>query len=69
MTVENSRAERIVREERAKDRADTLPVGEYHAYNNTVVDNGTYKPVMTVETHWDACLVMLAVANKRNGNV
>jgi hypothetical protein len=53
------RAERIERYERAADRAAKLAPGDYYASNNDVVER-TAGVVLTCETHWDACLVMLA---------
>lgn len=52
------------REARAAERAASIPPGEYHAYNNDVVrwiGNGQTESVVTCESHWDACLVLLAL--------
>lgn len=61
MTVEQVRADREARERRAAERAKDIPPGEYHAYDNFVVCNRTYETVVECETHWDACLVLIAI--------
>lgn len=57
---------RLEREERAARRDRMLDVdGDYSAYNNDVVlYNHLYQRVevaVSCETHWDACLVLLAL--------
>ena len=61
MTPEQVRINRELRESRAEIRAAKLPPGDYSAYNNFVSDNATLECVMTCESHWDACLVLLAI--------
>ena len=64
MTPEQVRINRELREARAAIRAATLPPGDYSAYDNQVICNASRKPVMECESHWDACLVLLAHGNK-----
>lgn len=64
MTADQIRIEREAREAKAAERAATLPPGEhYHASDNHVAFydrvDGICR-VMECETHWDACLVLLA---------
>lgn len=54
---------RTERETRAKERAATLPDGDYSAYNNWLYER-QLGPVIECESHWDACLVMIAKGNK-----
>jgi hypothetical protein len=61
MTPEQVRINRELREARAAIRAEKLPPGYYSAYNNQVICNVSHKPVMGCESHWDACLVLLAI--------
>ena len=51
------------RKERAKGRAVMLPPGDYHAYDSYVVrfEGGRTVNVIECESHWDACLVLLAI--------
>lgn len=49
-----------MREARAAARAAKLPKGEYYAASNDVVNRETRKPAVCCETHWDACLVLIA---------
>lgn len=68
MSVEAIRIERERREERAATRAATLREGlDLYADGFYVMgryldrfDNVTRKVVIECETHWDACLVLLA---------
>lgn len=55
-------ADRLHREARAAERAATLPPGDYFADGHNVARwNGcTAEPVVKCESHWDACLVLLA---------
>lgn len=60
---------RLEREERAAKRARLLDVGgDYSAYDNDVVSyNHLYQRVevaVSCETHWDACLVLLALGKR-----
>jgi hypothetical protein len=50
------------RKARAAERAATLPPGEYHAYNNSVAT--MQGKVIECESHWDACLVLLAIGRE-----
>lgn len=61
MSVESVKEEREMREKRAKERAMTLPPGDYHASDEFVVNTKTYEAVMECESHWDACLVLIAI--------
>lgn len=65
MTVEQVRADREAREQRAKERAKDIPPGNYHAYDNFVVNSDTRESVVECETHWDACLVLIAIGGKQ----
>jgi len=70
MTVEQVRIEREMREARAAERAATIPdfwKGALYADGNCV--KGRYPEgclpraeiIVRCETHWDACLVLLAL--------
>lgn len=56
------RLDREARERAAKELAATLPPGEYHAYDQFVIDSKTRQAVAQCATHWDACLTMMATA-------
>jgi hypothetical protein len=58
-TLDQIRGDRIAQYERANDRAAKLAPGDYYASSCDVVER-TAGVILTVETHWDACLVMLA---------
>lgn len=60
-TIEQIRTEREAREADAQRIAATLPPGDYHAYSNTVVDSNSRETVASVASHWDACLILLAI--------
>ena len=60
--MEKIRAEREVKEATAKAIADTLPVSDYYASGNEVVNRETGQRTVCGETHWDAVLVMLETA-------
>ena len=60
ISVEQVRAEREAREARAREIAATLPPGEYFAMDNFVVSRTTREKT-ECESHWDVCLVMMAV--------
>lgn len=64
MSVEAIRAERERREAVAAERAAKLKPGDYYADGNEVREHGTRATVATCESHWDACLVMLAAPKK-----
>ena len=51
--------EQEAREQRASERARDVPPGNYHAYNNFVVNSDTRAFTVECETHWDACLVLI----------
>lgn len=55
------RADRERREAAAKELASTLPSGDYYADDSAVVDRLTGIRTECRGTHWDACLVMLAI--------
>lgn len=59
MSIEQVRIDREDREVRAKERASILPPGDYYAYDNFVYERQLGE-VMECESHWDACLVMMA---------
>lgn len=63
-TLETIRMEREAAEARAKVRAARLDPDDYFASDNNVcVYNHLYQRidiVLECETHWDACLVLLA---------
>ena len=61
MTPEQVRINRELREARASIRAAKLPPGDYSAYGNQVICNESHNPVVECESHWDACLVLLAI--------
>jgi hypothetical protein len=54
------------RKARAEARAATLPPGEYHAWDNSVARfaAGKTERVIECESHWDACLVLLAIGRE-----
>ncbi len=61
MTVAHVTVERVNRESRAKERAEKISTDrEVFASGNMVRDTQTRGVVCACETHWDACLVMLA---------
>ena len=62
MTVEQIRVDREAREAFAKQRASTLDPRDYFADDNTVSywENGKAIVALECETHWDACLTMMA---------
>lgn len=63
-TLEDIRTERELREHRAARRAATLnPKLEYHASGNYVArfENNQELMIVGCESHWDACLVLLAL--------
>lgn len=70
MTVDHIRAAREAAEARAAERAFRLdPSEDYHASGSDVV---LYDPlfervssVVQCVSHWDACLVLLALARRR----
>lgn len=62
MTVEQIRAQREMREARAAERAKTLGPGDYFAFDNFVCSRVSRQAVMECESHWDACLVLLAAS-------
>lgn len=64
ITAEQVRQRREDRETAAARIAADIPPGDYHAYNNTVVNSDTRETVTTVATHWDACLIMMRIAKK-----
>jgi hypothetical protein len=61
MTAEQVRDARVAREQVAADIAARIGPGSYCAYENDVVQHGTHKVMATCASHWDACLVLLAV--------
>lgn len=50
------------RKARAAERAATLPAGDYHARDNFVTTMAG--DVLECESHWDACLVLLAIGRE-----
>lgn len=61
LTVDDIRRERETREQRAIERASKLaPDGDYYASGTAVLHRGFGK-VVECESHWDACLVLLAL--------
>ncbi len=66
MSVEQIRAEREAREAIAAERASQLEPGDYYASDNFVMVRPPVGSVLgtvavTCESHWDACLVLLAL--------
>ena len=66
MTADEVRIERERREAVARDRAAALEPGDYYASDNFVMVRPPVGSVLgtvavTCETHWDACLVLLAL--------
>lgn len=61
-TLEQVRADREAREAAAKERASTLEKREYFADDNFVSywENGKAVRAVECESHWDACLTMMA---------
>jgi hypothetical protein len=57
----NETAKRLARQAKAKERAATLPRGDYYAYDNWLYERQA-GPVLECESHWDACLVMMEVS-------
>lgn len=62
VTADMIREHRERREARVREIAVTLAPGDYHAYDNFVVNSTTREIVAECATHWDACLVMMAVS-------
>lgn len=65
-TASDVRKDRELREARAADRASQLEPGDYYASDNFVmvrppVGSALGTVAVTCETHWDACLVLLAL--------
>ena len=60
MSLDRIRQQRLDQENRAKDRAAGLPKGDYYADGKDCVDRISGARV-ACESHWDACLVMMAV--------
>lgn len=64
MSVQEIKSDRERREAIAADRAAKLPAGlDIYADGNAVRERG--RLVLRCESHWDACLVLLAYG-KRN---
>lgn len=63
MSLDRIRQQRADQESRAATRAAELPNGDYYADGKDCVDRISGIRV-TCESHWDACLVMLAVGNR-----
>lgn len=63
MSVDLIRIERERAEAQAAKRAKTLKPGDYHANGNFVAkhEDGAIVHVIECESHWDACLVLLAL--------
>lgn len=61
MTPAQVTADRIARENRAAARAKLIPPGDYSAYDSDVICNATMQTIVQCESHWDACLVLLAI--------
>lgn len=66
MSVEAIRIERERREAVAAERASQLEPGDYYASDNFVMVRPPVGSVLgtvavACETHWDACLVLLAI--------
>ena len=61
----NEREKRVARENRARERAEAIGPGDYSASGPDVCDNATRATVLTCESHWDACLVMIEAAHMR----
>jgi len=58
--------ERKAREARAAQRAATLQPGDYHACDKFVArfTAGQTERMIECESHWDACLVLLAIGKE-----
>ncbi len=68
MTVEAVRLERERREAVALERAETLAPGlEIYADGNNVAEAGV--ALIACESHWDACLVLLAYGKGANSQM
>lgn len=66
MTVEAIREERERREAAAAERAAKLDAGlDLYADGKTVRERG--RVIVECETHWDACLVLLAYGKAEHG--
>jgi len=67
-TLDHIRMDREHREKRAAKIAATLPLGDYYASDDRLmrhsrdVIGGQF--VYKAATHWDACLIMLAMADR-----
>lgn len=66
MTVEQVTEQRLRRERKAAERASQLEPGDYYASGNFLMRrmpgaSAVGSVVMECETHWDACLVMIAI--------
>lgn len=64
-TIDQIRAERELAEARAAERAASLAPGDYYAASEWVMlRRPGDKPllVLSCESHWNACLVLLALA-------
>ncbi len=59
-SVDAIRVERERREAVARERAAKLPAGDYYADGWDVCEHGG-RLVLQCESHWDACLVLLAL--------
>lgn len=71
MNVEAIRALREMREARAATRAEQLEPGDYYASDNFVmvrapVGSALGTVAVTCESHWDACLVLLALGKAKD---
>jgi len=67
--VEQIRIEREAADARAAKRADQLEPGDYYASNNFLMVRSPQGSVLgtvavACESHWGACLVMLALHKK-----
>lgn len=65
VTVDEIRKDREARESAAFFIAAPLPLVDYYADNNDVRRIDTRESVYTADSHWGACLVMMA-AHSRN---
>lgn len=63
-TADDIRIVREAREAAAATIVATLPPGDYYAFDNAVMQRGSRVPVVTCDTHWDACLIMLAIGRR-----
>ncbi len=69
MSVADITAERLQREAKAAERASQLEPGDYYAADNNVMVHppvgSTFGTVaIQCESHWDACLVLLALGRE-----